>query len=900
MDSSGHRSRSPRPDHEATRRAVHAATANNPADPLRPVVTTTLRGDLSTFIGRDAELERILDAATSTGGVVSIHTVDGMPGVGKTALATRAAHLLADRFPDGRYFVDLHTHTPGLAPADPFNVLAILLTNLGIAPENVPDTLEGRRDLWQGRLTDKRVLVVLDDARDHTQLEPLLPTGPRCSALITSRRRLIALDGATSLSLGTLDSDDAVGLFCTLASRNADTADAAAVAEIVRLCGYLPLAIALLAGRLAHHPTWSIATVAANLGAAHDRLDELDTGHRAVRLAFMTSYEDLPPARQLLFRRLGLHPGPDLDHFAVAALADVPADEARRELEALYTDHLVDETAPGRYRLHDLLGEYARTLAEEEPLENRAPAFDRLVDYYQRTALAAVRHTHTTQAEPAVQSPRAAAPMVATYVSAAAWMRTERPNLLACLLSAASTRQLHHAIALTNALTSEVRLHGTWQLAIGVQRRTTIAPHTISDHSIEAFAVKDLGAVGFLADDYTTAADALHRLLAAAGDDLDILCRGSALRALARARYLAADFPAAIEVLRQALSLCCSIGLRAEQAAVCNTLGWVTHLTGDYPTAITLIQDGLTINQDIGNRAGVAAALNSLGWVRLLTGDHTAAFELLQQSHDIYREVGHRTTQAFIACTIGWLRYLTGDYTLAEQAALPALAIYRDIGNIAGEAFVLNHLGSLWGRIIGNYPAATDALQRALAIYRSVDNKPGEASALNNLGRIRALDGDIATGNDLIGHALQIYRTIGNQIGEADALSNLGWIRCLTDDYPTAHALLHQALATFRTAGHRTGEAETLNRIATLLARSGDLTEATATYGQALGLTLRINNSLEQAHALQGLADCHTRLGDPASACSELRKALTIYEDLGVPETHTAAASLEAILETIQ
>ncbi|WP_280363822.1 NB-ARC domain-containing protein [Nocardia wallacei] len=328
------------------------AAAPDPAagtsTPPRPAVKTALRRDVHTLIGRDAELRRLL-AAADPEHRTPVYTIDGMPGIGKTALATRAAHMLSGHFPDGRYFIELHAHTPGRAAADPSDVLAGMLIGLGVDMRYIPDTLEGRRDLWRDRLTGKRVLLVLDDARDVAQIEPLLPAAAECLTLVTSRRRLITLDNAMPLPLDILEPTSATQLFTTLARRVAgDDADRAAVARIVRLCGYLPLAITLLAGRLAHHPSWTIAELADQFSAATDRLGELDAGARVVRAAFDLSYRDLPPQQMLLFRRLGMHPGADLDAHSAAALAGLEVATARWELESLYTDHLLDEPARGR------------------------------------------------------------------------------------------------------------------------------------------------------------------------------------------------------------------------------------------------------------------------------------------------------------------------------------------------------------------------------------------------------------------------------------------------------------------------------------------------------------------------------------------------------------------------
>ncbi|MGW4125078.1 tetratricopeptide repeat protein [Nocardia sp. NPDC004711] len=863
-----------------TQTTVHQA-------PPRPVVTAALRRDVGTFIGRDLELERIL-AAAGPGRVVSIHTIDGMPGVGKTALAVRAAHELSDRFPDGRFVVDLHAHTPGRDPVDPMDVLATLLTDLGVDPGFLPATLAGRRDLWLDRSSGKRMLLVLDDARDHAQVEPLLPAEDGCLTVITSRRRLVALDGAVPLPLDVLDGGDAVDLFTTLAHRT-DT-DRAAVEEIVRLCGYLPLAIVLLAGRMAHHPSWTVTELAADFAAAQDRLAELEAGDRAVRVAFTMSYRALPPQRQQIFRHLGVHPGTDFDAYAVAALSDVPLASARRELDALHTDHLLIETTPGRFRLHDLLREYARTLAEVDPAHGRAMAFGRLADYYQRTALTAVRPHHETQPPPTSGPLPTAKPPLFTYASSTTWMRKERANLLACLLFAASNNQLHRAIDLTTALTGELRLHGGWQQVVALQQRSAVAAHTISDSCAEAFAVKDQGGVGFLADDYATAGTALQHVLHA-HRDVDLATKSSALRALAQARYLAGDYWAAVDVLRQALSLCLSVGHRSGEAAVYNTLGWVLHLTGDYTSAIDTLERALRTNEEIGNRSGTAAALLSLGWVRFLSGDRSSVVELLERSRTTYRAAGRRSGEAFVASLLGWLHYLTGDWSLAADRCWSALALYRDLGNQAGEAFLLSNVAWLT-HLRGDHCFAADAIQQALAIYRKLGNQSGEASALNNFGRIRIPTGDYPTAIAAIRQALAIYRKIGNRIGEGEALSNLGWAQRLTGDHTAAADSLQQALTIFRTIGYRTGEVETLNRLAAVLTESNDFPQAFATYNDALHLARRIDNLLEQARGLEGLARGRAQQGDRETALCELREAVAICRRLGAAETDSLAAYL--------
>ncbi|MFI5779597.1 ATP-binding protein [Nocardia sp. NPDC051570] len=750
----------------AWQRLWKAATVES----LRPTVTTALRRDTGTLVGRESEIQRILDAA-GPGRVVSIHTVDGMPGVGKTALVTRVAHLLSDRFPDGRFFVELNTHTPGQAPVDPADVLATLLTDLGIAPGHIPDSLTARRDLWRDRVSTKRMLLVLDDARDHAQIESLLPAGPDCLTLITSRRRLVALDNASPLALDTLTPDNAADLFCRLAHRNPSGSDA--VAEIVRSCGYLPLAIVLLAGRLAHHPAWTLTGLATEFATARDRLGELDSGDRAVRAAFTTSYNSLASEWQRLFRRLGLHPGPDFDAHAAAALGDIPLTKARHALDALYTDHLVEETTPGRYRLHDLLREYASSLASTDSPGDRADALDRLHTYYRHTAATAQRYLgRVTRPAAHVGSGPSPAPDLPVrdlrdVVEALAWMRSERANFLALIDHAASHQQPSQAIELIGSLACLLDSDGPWPQAIELHQRASALAQQIGSQLAEANAHVDFGYV---------------------------CIRSGGQRDVA-------------EELQQAFTIYRGLGNRLGQANALNNLGWLHCFTGVYQDAANVWQQALTIYRDLGDRIGQAIVLSGLGVVHWRRGDFPGATDLLQKGLAISRSLGN-FHQLFVHIFLGGVLLDSGDLPAAIDVAQRTLSLSRQYGDRLAEGLALVVLATAPHRS-GDYAAAIDLMQQATTMLADGGDRHMEAEGLNRFGVLLTETHEYEKAMTRFGMGLRLARQSHDPLQEARALEGLARSRASLGDIATAITELRDAITIYQHIGAAETESAT-------------------------------------------------------------------------------------------
>jgi tetratricopeptide (TPR) repeat protein/transcriptional regulator with XRE-family HTH domain len=780
----------------------------------------TLPRDITSFTGRQRELQELVDTAEGSGGVVGIHAIGGMAGIGKTAFAVHAAHRLADRFPAGQIFLPLHGHTPGLQPVEPGDALASLLLSAGVAAAQVPPSLQARMALWRDRLAGQHLLLVLDDAASSEQVLPLLPGTGGSLVLVTSRRHLTALEDAAAISLDTLPPGEAAALLVRLAGRAGLSPADPAVGEITRLCGYLPLAIGMVARQLHHHPAWSLGRRAAELAAPVDRLELMATENQSVTAAFNMSYADLTGEQQRLFRRLGLHPGADIDGYAAAALDGTGLSAARRGLEALYDQYLIAEPAQGRYRLHDLIREHARALADRlDPDPDRDGATARLLDYYQHTvarANALIARKSLPAPAPADGTIPAAAPPLADPEQALAWARAERASLLACLDHATSTGQHARVIALTAGLAGLLRRDGPWDEAITRNIAAIRAARHLGDRPGEANALNDLGVVRWATDDYPSATQVLEQALDIYRDLGDRRGQADVLSNLGALRGATDDCPAATQDLEQALDIYRELDDRRGQAGALHYIGVIRCLTSDYPATAQAQQEALNIYRDLGDRRGQAEALRYLGYVRWLTGDYPAATQTQEQVLGIYRDFGDRGGQANALRDLGIVRRLTGDYPAATQDLEQALDIYRDFGDHRGQAGALRNLGVV-RRLTGDYPAATRDLEQALDIYCDIGNRGGEVETLNDRGTLHRVSGDLAQAEECHQQALKLARAIANSLGEAHALAGLGRCALAAGHATQAGVLLRQALEIFQ----RIGAAETPDLLTELDALHG-------------------------------------------------------------------------------
>lgn len=719
----------------------------------------TLPPDIATFTGREPEIAAIsarVEAAAAFGGVVTIHAIDGMPGVGKTTLAIYIAHRLSARFPDRQLFVDLHAHTAGRSPADPAATLASLLIGEGMDPRQLPAALDELSTLWRARMAARRAVLVLDNAADSGQVAPLLPGGAGCLVLITSRRHLGDLPYTVAdISLDVLAPQEAVALFLRLCPQPANQDEQ--VAQVVALAGYLPLAITLLARVYARHRAWSMGDLLRETDA---RLLTLTAEHHTIAAAFDLSYQTLAPPRQRFFRLLSLHPGGDLDPYAAAALTNTDLPQAEEHLKALYGDHLLTEPAYHRYGMHDLIRAYARDLAAGDPPDLRQAAIERLLDYYQHTATQAdahiARYTRTGSTGPIP----AHAPALTSPDAARRWLRTERANLEACLQHATDHHQDKRSVALSAGLAGLLSTDGPWLFALSVLTAAATTAARLGDRLAQANALIELGRLRFFMGDYPAAVQTQHEALELYRGLDNRIGQANALTFLGQLRGSTGDYEGAIQDHQDALELHRELDDHYGQANALLLLGQMWSATGNHEGAAQSLQEALDAYRELGDQIGQASALTYLGQVRLATGDYSAAVRDQQQALELSRDLGTRRGQANALTELGRIRLATGDYPGAVRDLQEALELHREIGARGNEAYTLNHYAAALAAT-GHAPQALAIYRDALDLTREVQQPDDEALALEGIGELLLRDGDAHEAAEHLAQALAIFQHLG-------------------------------------------------------------------------------------------------------------------------------------------
>ncbi|WP_433381700.1 ATP-binding protein [Actinoplanes sp. CA-142083] len=636
--------------------------------------------DPAGFTGRDRELA-LLDALLTFAGGVIISAVSGTAGVGKTTLAVRWGHRVRHHFPDGQLYVNLRGFGPSGPPLAPGEALRGMLDGLGVPPQRVPSDESSRAALFRSALAGRRMLILLDNAADAAQVRPLLPGVPGCVVLVTSRDRLAGLtvtDGAQLLLLDVLTPDGARSLLARRIGADRVRAEPRAVDEIASVCAYLPLALAIVAARAAAHPGFALADIAAELRAA--RLDALAGPDPAtdVRAVFSWSYRKLGPAAARLFRLLGLHPAPVAGADALASLAALPVAELRPLLAELVEANLVSSPQPGRFGCHDLLREYARSLAEID-----AEAEVRVLDYYLHTALAADRllklHRGLGVPRPTSYAPGVTPTPIAGGEEAMAWFAAEHQTLRAAAdLAESSGRHTYQWWLAWSMQTYHERRWDkrnwiVWQMrAVAAAERAGEPLFEAASHYNVGYAQCELGDQEAGRNHLTTALSLYEKLGNLAGMAKVHLNLGIIARRMGDHEGAIAEATTALDLYRRA-------GDPVGEARATNNIGWC-HLTlGDYRRALDYCRRAVAVHEAAGNRMGAGHSWDSVGMAHFRLGEHDEAAACYRRSVEAFRAERDRQYEAIALAHLGDAEEEAGHSRAAGEAWRESLAILTEI-----------------------------------------------------------------------------------------------------------------------------------------------------------------------------------------------------------------------------
>ncbi|MCW8219285.1 MULTISPECIES: AfsR/SARP family transcriptional regulator [Streptomyces] len=737
------------------------------------------------WVGRTDELHRLGTVLSEGDGgaavVVTVEAIHGMGGVGKTSLSVHVAHQLRERFPDGRLFVHLGGRAPDRPARSAGQVLTELLRLLGMEVKDLPRSTEELVALWRSSARDRRMLVILDDAADSEQVRPLLPGASPTAVIVTSRRRLPGLPGVRALSLDVLPPQDAVALFVQRLGTRAGTSETD-VAEIVRICDHLPLAVEIAASRLLAHPSWTTSDLVRQLGRDGGHLAELRDGERTMTRVFELSYQALDSRQQLVFRRIGLHRGVEFGPFAVAALTGLSPDTAERVLEELMAHHLVSEPSPHRFTMHDLLRGYARSLTDSgdaDSAEDVRQAAVILMDHYLGAADRADRLAYPFRSRassgslgPTTPQP----PEMADAHAAEQWLITEGANLLDVLNGLADhgpERQLARAV---HVLAGFLDMEGHLATAEPLLRRAVAYWRSVGDSTARVRALLDLSAVhthgSRYEDGIAEAREALEAARALGNLELEVHC----VHQLSIPLWQTGQYALAQSLQKRSLDLLTRSGSALHAARSRNMLG-ITHLhLAENREALACFMTALREFSGIGDSRGRYSTLNNLAQLHQRMGNPEAAERAYREAIDVAKGMGSRRDQATMHMNLASVLDVLGKTDEALSLYGVVLPVLREVGDRRGEAIALNGAGRAH-RAAGRGEEALDWHTAALVVARRIRAAGEEAEVLYDLARAEQALGRTESAVAHLEESLTISRRIGAPAEEARAARALTELR---------------------------------------------------------------------------------------------------------------------------
>jgi DNA-binding SARP family transcriptional activator/tetratricopeptide (TPR) repeat protein len=661
-------------------------------DPAGPgagrLVPTQLPYQVPNFTGRRAELRRLDALLGEDNAPAPVGVITGPPGVGKSALAVHWAHRVRHRFPDGQLHVNLLGFDPHHAALLPGEALRGMLDALGIPATMQPVAVPEQAALYRSLLTGRRVLILIDDARDADQVRPLLPGAPGCLVVVTSRHQmpgLVAAEGAWPVLLDVLGPDESRELMERRLGHERVAAEPAAVDEMVAGCAGLPLALSIAATRAALHPDFPLAAFARELRTARTSLDVFEQDDRAtdVRAVFECSYRALTEPAAAMLRLLSLHPGPDIGPAAAASLAGAPLRDGTAALQTLARAHLITEATPARFRMHDLIRVYAGELARRTDPAARDAALSRMYDHYLRTAVAAEHLVNPYQEAGGDADPPAGvtAQPLRDVAEALAWFGDEHQVLLALVDQMVASGADLRAGHLARTLTVYLNRRGLWSDLIAIQRTALEATGRLGDRAGQAVAHRSI-AMAYLQLRRTGEAEPhLRQALSLYRELDDPVGQARTGLNLAHVNERNGRYDAALTHARQALALFCAADDTIGQADALNAIGWYHAHLGRNGDALSYCNKALALHRVTGDRDGEAHTLHSLAFAYQRHGDEKAAIEAYRDAMTRWRDLGDRYFESEALVRIGDIQHRRGDRRAARMAWEQAAAVLDTFGH---------------------------------------------------------------------------------------------------------------------------------------------------------------------------------------------------------------------------
>ncbi|MGW8782461.1 BTAD domain-containing putative transcriptional regulator [Streptomyces sp. NPDC055796] len=697
----------------------------------------TLPPGIPDFTGRERELAEVLDACRQDAGEgPRVVAIDGMGGCGKTSLAVRTAYQLAEEYPDGQLYADLRGFTPGEKPQRPAATLSGLLRTLGVAADSIPDDEAGLIGLWRATLAGRRLLFLFDNALDAGQVLPLLPSSTECLVLVTSRARLVDLDGADWISLGVMEREESRVMLTELLGDDRVAREPEAAAELADLCGHLPLALRLAVARLRNRPRWTVRYLVERLEDETRRLDELSAGERSVAATLSLSYKALEEELQAAFCLLGLHPGAEVDVYSAAALLETGVRDAEDMLEDLLDMHLLVQNDPGMYAFHDLVRTYALSLGQGRSGREAREADGRLLGYYTAATEAACTLLFPTRRSMEVDSPGPAyaLPPMRREDRTLEWFDREVAGIQTLLARGGHEDSPQLVFSLARNASFHLNLRGQFAEFESVSRAGLTATRSMGDPLLICQTLNNLGVARWRLGRFTEAVEAGEEALdwarKAGGPDDQAVSLGL----LGLAHYALGNLASSYDYTTQAVRTFQKgdgTGLVQQQAEDLNTLGTVCLALGRHDEAADALRRVIEICRAYPSPGMEVTAWTSLALAQIGTGDFEAAHDSVTRSWALSATAMEENMVLALAVSSDVSDRL-GDIRRAQEHEDRALALISPRTSIQRRSRVDNLLALKHGRN-GRSEEALGLHERALACAEGMGYRVEMAHALDGM-----------------------------------------------------------------------------------------------------------------------------------------------------------------------